>query len=139
MQNRIPGQTVEVQHGMTLTLARERFGIHWLVDHVLHDVRGNMREEEHYDACKAAMVKSLETSILTLDGDYFDISYPRDWWNHTKKRWFPKWALSRWPVELTCHHERRYGKVFLSVFPDRTTQYQGDRMNFAHFDDQLVG
>ena len=24
--------------------------------------------------------------------------YPRDWWEAVKERWFPAWALKRWPV-----------------------------------------
>lgn len=28
-------------------------------------------------------------------------SYPRDWWQAVKQRWFPFWILRRWPVEYT--------------------------------------
>lgn len=24
---------------------------------------------------------------------------PASWWQHLKQRWFPKWALRRWPVK----------------------------------------
>jgi hypothetical protein len=27
-------------------------------------------------------------------------SYPADWWQALKDRWFPAWALKRWPVRL---------------------------------------
>jgi len=27
-----------------------------------------------------------------------EISYPADWWQAFKERWFPKWALVKWPV-----------------------------------------
>lgn len=26
------------------------------------------------------------------------IRVPLDWWEHFKERWFPTWALARWPV-----------------------------------------
>ena len=29
--------------------------------------------------------------------------HPRDWWEAFKERWFPKWALRRWPVVQTVH------------------------------------
>jgi hypothetical protein len=40
---------------------------------------------------------------------------PKTWWDHLKERWFPRWALHRWPVQRerlellrcyyrTCHH-----------------------------------
>lgn len=32
------------------------------------------------------------------------IQYPSDWWQAFKQRWFPRWALARWPVRLTTHH-----------------------------------
>lgn len=28
------------------------------------------------------------------------VSFPCDWWQHFKQRWFPAWALVRWPVRL---------------------------------------
>jgi len=31
------------------------------------------------------------------------IRYPADWWQAFKARWFPVWALLRWPVEYTTH------------------------------------
>lgn len=31
------------------------------------------------------------------------IRYPRDWWQAVKARWFPAWALRRWPVVETVH------------------------------------
>lgn len=27
------------------------------------------------------------------------IAYPKDWWQAFKARWFPQWALRRWPVK----------------------------------------
>lgn len=29
------------------------------------------------------------------------ISYPADWWQAFKDRWFPRWAKGRWPVRQT--------------------------------------
>ena len=26
------------------------------------------------------------------------VSFPADWWEAFKERWFPSWALARWPV-----------------------------------------
>lgn len=31
------------------------------------------------------------------------IKYPRDWYQSFKARWFPAWALRRWPVVYTVH------------------------------------
>lgn len=31
------------------------------------------------------------------------ISYPQDWWEGFKERWFPTWLLERYPVKYTVH------------------------------------
>lgn len=36
-----------------------------------------------------------------VGGVSHEFSYPKDWWQAFKDRWFPKWALKRWPVEKT--------------------------------------
>lgn len=28
------------------------------------------------------------------------VEYPSDWWQHLKLRWFPQWAVRRWPVVM---------------------------------------
>jgi hypothetical protein len=30
------------------------------------------------------------------------ITYPTTWWDAVKERWFPEWALKKWPVNRTC-------------------------------------
>jgi hypothetical protein len=139
MQNRKPGEELEVNHGITLTLARERFGIHWLEDHALHDVRNNYDHREHKDLVKQQMVHSLETSILTMDEDEFAFECPENWWQAFRQRWFPNRWLNKHPVKMTYIRERRYGKVFLSVFPDRTTEHQGSHMRFQHHEMYPLG
>jgi hypothetical protein len=32
------------------------------------------------------------------------LEVPANWWEHLKERWFPQWALKRWPV-LTRHYD----------------------------------
>lgn len=29
------------------------------------------------------------------------VSYPATWWQAFKQRFFPRWAIKRWPVQLT--------------------------------------
>jgi len=37
----------------------------------------------------------------TKSAQRHEVKYPADWWQVFKARWFPKWALSRWPVHYT--------------------------------------
>lgn len=36
-----------------------------------------------------------------------EFSAPADWWQHFKQRWFPAWALRRWPVALKKETQRK--------------------------------
>lgn len=138
MINRKLGEAVEFDHGMTLTLARERFGLYWLRVNALHDVRANAVHEMQEDPCKKAMMHRLESDLLTMDEREITAQWPQDWWQAFRLRWFPPWWLARWPVEYRYLREKQYGKVFLSVFPDRTTKHHGSHMNIHHFDGCLV-
>lgn len=46
---------------------------------------------------------SLNAYVFGEKGDDIVIDYPRDWWEAFKNRWFPRWALQRWPVLYTRH------------------------------------
>ncbi len=39
--------------------------------------------------------------------------WPKTWWEHFKERWFPKWALKKWPVQydIIWINERRFKRV----------------------------
>jgi len=39
--------------------------------------------------------------------------WPADWWQHFKQRWFPRWALRRWPVMMA-----RRDFVAKALYPD---------------------
>jgi hypothetical protein len=43
---------------------------------------------------------------------------PDTWWDHTKERWFPAWALRRWPVQYREHEAR----LLLPYLPLPTTR-----------------
>ena len=45
----------------------------------------------------------LNAYVFGEKGDDLVIDYPRDWWEAFKNRWFPRWALRRWPVMYTRH------------------------------------
>jgi hypothetical protein len=44
------------------------------------------------------IVIRIRQDILGKQLDRVEIRYPEDWWQAIKARWFPKWALNRWPV-----------------------------------------
>jgi len=47
-----------------------------------------------------------ETILIAIDGyvwadhvDTKEVTYPVDWWQAFKDRWFPQWAKKRWPIK----------------------------------------
>ena len=49
------------------------------------------------------LILELHKTLVASDDIEFNIRYeevPGDWWEHFKQRWFPAWALKRWPVKV---------------------------------------
>ena len=56
---------------------------------------------------------SADFHALPLVKVNYDFKAPLDWWQAVKERWFPRWALLRWPVEYRegwCHFTQ-YGPI----------------------------
>jgi hypothetical protein len=51
-----------------------------------------------YSPYTRSMVLSLHTTILANPIKEILESYPSDWWEHFKQRWFPSWLIRRFPV-----------------------------------------
>ncbi len=60
------------------------------------------------------------------------IKHPRDWWQAFKERWFPAWALKRWPVEYTTHTVT-FDVVYPNFRPSLPPQYS-NYVTMAHYD-----
>lgn len=58
--------------------------------------------EQNFNQILCALVISVDTYIHGIEKERFRFhrEYPKDWWQAFKERWFPKWALRRWPVEM---------------------------------------
>ena len=48
--------------------------------------------------CKGIMLQ-VRYELLGHEMERIEVRYPEDWWQALKERWFPKWALRRWPVK----------------------------------------
>jgi hypothetical protein len=56
--------------------------------------------------------------------------YPTTWWDAVKQRWFPKWALRRWPVSVTVVTVKR-GVIYPEFAPKSGPGVSADRMHVA--------
>ena len=84
----------------TVTLDKIKFGIQMMADPYLLDARAEILT----DVLPSQMIIKLRGYLWGEDLPEKTISYPADWWQALKARWFPPWALKRWPVVRTVHH-----------------------------------
>ena len=50
------------------------------------------------DMMTDSFVASIHAWMWGVKGEV--ITYPKDWWQAFKARWFPAWAKRRWPVQM---------------------------------------
>jgi hypothetical protein len=50
--------------------------------------------------------QKVQDEEVTLRAE-FSASWPATWWQHLKQRWFPAWALRRWPVRMETKAESK--------------------------------
>ena len=55
------------------------------------------------DMVTSTFIAALRGFLLGEDVREEVITYPATWWDAVKQRWFPRWALKRWPVTLERH------------------------------------
>ncbi len=60
-----------------------------------------MKCEYVQDAVARQLVANLVATVATKKYAVKTVSFPADWWQAVKRRWFPRWALKRWPVQMT--------------------------------------
>lgn len=78
----------------TVELERRRFAKTVMLDRV--------RKIEGFDDVEMRARYDLVMEVMCQRREYtFELPewfIPADWWQAFKERWFPKWALKRWPV-----------------------------------------
>jgi hypothetical protein len=62
---------------------------------------GNLRMESFYDHAAQAMVLRTLQRVASKKLDVKTVRFPSDWWQAVKRRFFPAWALAKWPVQYT--------------------------------------
>jgi hypothetical protein len=70
-------------------------------------------DEEVFAAISDIIIVSVGGFIWGNEIGKETIEYPSDWWQAFKKRWFPEWALKKWPVSYVVHQIKYY-----ETYPD---------------------
>ena len=83
----------------TQTAEKLRIGVQqYLSREHLHCLAGGL--DAHIYEIADGLAIQISSFVLATGGETISIHrrWPRDWWQAFKLRWFPKWALSRWPA-----------------------------------------
>lgn len=83
----------------SVTLTKEHFGTHQHISRELLDDCGMVKFEQNNNWILDGMLFTLHAYMWGEGLQTKVFITPRTWWDRTKERWFPKWALKRWPVE----------------------------------------
>ena len=83
-----------------VTLEKLRLGIHQVVSPWLLDAEVRAMESIISDQIEIAVRGAVWSEKVP---DVLTYKWPADWWQAFKDRWFPAWALARWPVEWEAH------------------------------------
>ena len=62
----------------------------------------HIKLESHRTQASGHLVQEL-IGIVAIWRKERLLKTPANWWEHLKQRWYPAWALSRWPVLYTYH------------------------------------
>lgn len=86
----------------TIDLQAERFAsTHETCRRLLDELGYDHTWHSHDDYVTENLVRTLHAYVWSRKENSKSVSYPADWFEAFKERWFPKWALKRWPVKIT--------------------------------------
>lgn len=70
-----------------------------------------------FDLQREAMIRAVRMHLRVLvtrtTPEVIQQAYPSDWWQAFKDRWYPAWALRRWPVRRTVFRMEKF-----AVYPE---------------------
>lgn len=67
------------------------------------------------EMCADDLIVSLRTFVPAASKIVQRVDVPETWWDAVKERWFPDWALDRWPAQY-----RTLSTVIMYVCPHAT-------------------
>lgn len=113
--------TKMAKRGQRTDLRRQAFFVqHRISDRVLREMFGNpvvlvrddgMLLRKVFDAEEWEL--RLRQDVLATDPEVLEFSHPTDWWQAFKARWFPRWALRRWPARMVSHRIEK-----MAIYPE---------------------
>lgn len=85
-----------------ITLERIQFHVQAMASlDMLDQIQFTPKFDSWIEHTAQSMVLSMRTEVLGQRLMRVDESYPSTWWDAVKLRFYPKWALKRWPSRMT--------------------------------------
>ena len=78
--------------------------------------------------CLDAIVIQVRQEVFGRQLTRFVIEHPSNWWQAFKERWFPAWALNRWPMKVTTHTIESKELYPDLAMPDRAVLWAMDKV-----------
>lgn len=77
----------------------QRFCMEQRISH--HEIGMGIELHQFEDMAAQQMVHRLMAKVASKKYDVKTVRFPSDWWQAAKRRFFPVWALAKWPVQYT--------------------------------------
>lgn len=77
------------------------------------ELMGATKFQEFRQVMRDELVMQLKAEFASMEPQYQEFSWPTTWWDALKLRWFPRWALRRWPSDMS-----RITLTERTAFPD---------------------
>lgn len=96
----------------SINLDRIKVGVrYYLSRHMLDSLAGSLNARVVEDIEINDIGHQFVAYVLGMGREVEIVEWPATWWEHFKQRWFPRWALRRWPVRKARREVVRYAKV----------------------------
>lgn len=115
-----------------LTLSRTTFAKEFSMSRIaLENLPQGFGEQWMRDECYRMSV-SLFGLAHEMTAPLPEYSYPADWWQATKERWFPRWLLRRYPVRLKRVGGGKIAVDVHALFPELDAPRRQDKMRIYY-------
>ena len=111
----------ELEHGAQIVFERIKLAC----SIPIHDLEANMKREDRVDPRTEQALAFFRSYVLGMPGEEIHIFYPKTWTSAFRKRFFPRWLREWFPIEWTEVREKRFEKVFVSLYPEQITRIEG--------------
>ncbi len=111
----------KLEHGEQITLEKIDLGC----SVALSDIEVNTKRADTVDRATEQAIAMFRSYVLGMPGEEIHLFWPSTWADAFRVRFFPGWLQKWFPVKWTEVREKRFEKVFVSLYPEQITRIEG--------------